>query len=225
MNDRARHTSAPRPIQAPSVARHTRIAQGVAQDGFALERDFLPAATIDALARELRRRAAAGRLKPAGIGAADSFRVAPDERGDRISWLEPPLARSEADLFAALELLRLELNRELGLGAFSLECHYAVYEPGARYVRHLDRSAGGRERVISLTLYLNRHWRASDGGALVLYGHSPVAVLPAAGTLVVFRSERLEHEVEPAVRDRLSVAGWFSRRSAVPSRTCPSISG
>jgi SM-20-related protein len=214
MNPGAPRASAlPPPVRAgfPSCA---RISADVASDGLALNRDFLSESTIAALARGLRRRAAAGQMKPAGIGAAGSLRVAPEERSDRISWIEPPLARAEAELFSALEALRLELNRRLGLGAFSLECHYALYGAGARYVRHLDRSARGRPRVISFVLYLNRDWQARDGGALVLYRDPPLSVLPDAGTLVVFMSERFEHEVRPAARDRLSVAGWFSRRPA-----------
>jgi SM-20-related protein len=216
VNDGARRASAPTPVQAAAFPSCGRIAEDVGTDGFALVRDFLPAKTIEALADGLRRRAAVGRLKPAGIGAAEQLRVAPGERGDRISWIEPPLTRAEAGLFCALESLRLELNRALGLGAFSLECHYALYSAGARFVRHLDRSARGRERVISFALYLNRGWRASDGGALVLYRDPPLEVLPEAGTLIAFLSETFQHEVQLAVRDRLSVAGWFSRRPASP---------
>jgi SM-20-related protein len=214
MNHSARRAGALQTTQARALPRCGRIADDVARDGLALERDFLLGATIEALARRLRRRAAAGQLRPAGIGAAGNLRIAPDERGDRISWIEPPLAHAEAELFSTLESLRLELNRTLGLGAFSLECHYALYPPGARYVRHLDRSARGQERVISFALYLNRDWQASDGGALVLHRDPPLTVLPDAGTLLVFVSERFEHEVRPAVRDRLSVAGWFSRRGS-----------
>jgi hypothetical protein len=33
------------------------------------------------------------------------------------------------------------------------------------------------------------------------------------GTLVVFLSDRFPHEVLPARRERLSLAGWFRRRS------------
>ena len=38
-------------------------------------------------------------------------------------------------------------------------------------------------------------------------------VLPRGGTLVVFLSDRFPHEVLPARRERLSLAGWFRRRS------------
>jgi SM-20-related protein len=38
-------------------------------------------------------------------------------------------------------------------------------------------------------------------------------VLPVAGTLVCFLSDRFEHEVLPATRERLSLTGWFRRRA------------
>ena len=37
-------------------------------------------------------------------------------------------------------------------------------------------------------------------------------VLPEAGTLVVFLSADLPHEVLPATRERLSLTGWLRRR-------------
>jgi len=37
-------------------------------------------------------------------------------------------------------------------------------------------------------------------------------VLPRGGRLVAFQSERFEHEVLPATRERLSFTGWYRRR-------------
>ena len=34
-------------------------------------------------------------------------------------------------------------------------------------------------------------------------------IAPKPGTLVVMLSERIPHEVRPAARERLSLAGWF----------------
>ena len=39
-----------------------------------------------------------------------------------------------------------------------------------------------------------------------------VSVLPAPGLMVLFDSQRLEHEVLPARRSRLSITGWFKTR-------------
>jgi SM-20-related protein len=68
--------------------------------------------------------------------------------------------------------------------------------------------------MLSCVLYLNDGWRAEDGGALRLYLPTRHCdVLPRAGTLVAFLSERFEHEVLPAQRERLSLTGWFRRRA------------
>jgi len=39
-------------------------------------------------------------------------------------------------------------------------------------------------------------------------------VSPVASTLVIFLSDRFEHEVRPARRPRLAVTGWFRRRGS-----------
>jgi SM-20-related protein len=39
-----------------------------------------------------------------------------------------------------------------------------------------------------------------------------VDVLPVGGTLVLFLSQRIAHEVLPGNRVRLSIAGWFKTR-------------
>ena len=57
-------------------------------------------------------------------------------------------------------------------------------------------------------------WQAEHGGALRLYladGRED-DVLPQAGTLALFLSSEMPHEVLPATRERLSLTGWFRRR-------------
>jgi SM-20-related protein len=64
-------------------------------------------------------------------------------------------------------------------------------------------------------LYLNFGWTPADGGALRIFlGPGEIRdVMPVAGTFVCFHSERYEHEVLPAQRERLAVTGWFLRRA------------
>jgi SM-20-related protein len=183
--------------------------------GWAIEPEFLP----PGLARRLARRGLSlgrrGLLRPAAIGRGATLARRPEIRGDRVAWIDPPHAtRAEADLLARLERLRRAINAELQLGAFDLELHWALYPPGARYARHLDRSRGTRVRVVSLVLYLNEGWKPADGGSLRLHlaAGATQDVLPEAGTLVAFASDRFEHEVLPARRERLSVTGWLRRR-------------
>jgi SM-20-related protein len=143
-------------------------------------------------------------------------------REDYVRWLDPPGETScEKRYFALMEQLRLTLNRELFLGLFDFEAHLALYPRRARYRCHLDRFQDQANRVVSVSLYLNRGWRPEDEGALRLYLEKPESepyedILPVGGTLVCFLSDRFHHEVLPARRDRLAATGWFTRSQPIP---------
>ena len=65
--------------------------------------------------------------------------------------------------------------------------------------------------MLSLVSYLNTDWTPAEGGALRLHmTDGAIDVLPQEHTTVCFLSE-IEHEVLPAVRERLSIAAWFRR--------------
>ena len=162
------------------------------------------------------RRDAAGEFRPAAVGAGDGRAVRPAIRGDRIRWLTMAAGDAERQVLARFEALRVALNRDLMLGLADLECHYAIYETGARYARHLDRSPKGAERVVSVVLYLNEDWVPGDGGELLIATPGgDVRVEPRAGTLVAFLSQRFEHEVLASLRTRRSLTGWFRLRPVI----------
>jgi SM-20-related protein len=191
------------------------IVDAIAAEGWCETDGFLPLDAVRALAEELRTEWNAGALRPAGMGAGAAHRLQGDVRGDHILWLEPPGATvAQRVCLQRFEALRLALNHDLQLGLIDFECHLAVYPPGVFYRRHVDRLATDDRRTVSCALYLNDGWVAEDAGTLRLYlpdGHRDV--LPRAGTLVAFLSERFEHEVLPARRERLSLTGWFRRRA------------
>jgi len=45
-----------------------------------------------------------------------------------------------------------------------------------------------------------------------LYTEPPLDIVPWGGTLVLFMSQKLEHEVLPTRAQRHSLTGWFRRR-------------
>ena len=192
------------------------VADDLARDGWALRPDWLPAPLVSKLAGEALARRAAGAFHRAAVGA--DHRHEPAVRGDETLWLDPAAATpAQREILERLDELRLGLNRELALGLFDLEAHFAVYPPGAGYATHLDRVRGDDARVLSVVVYLNRDWQAGDGGALRLYletaDRAPfLEAAPVGGTLVAFLSERFPHQVLPARRERLSLSGWFRRR-------------
>lgn len=192
-----------------------RIATTLAMQGHCVIDDAFPAE----LARELAgtcSNAPGSAFKAAGIGRLHSHQHDATVRSDAIRWLDPACSPDAAYL-EMMEGLRMALNRELFLGLFDYECHYARYEPGAFYRRHVDTFVGQKNRVLSTVLYLNRDWREEEGGELLLYEGDaalPVErVLPHYNRLLVFLSEGFPHEVKPATRARHSIAGWFRVRS------------
>ena len=192
------------------------IVDGLAEQGWCVAAGFLAKDHTDALAAEARDAESNGILQPAGVGAGADRTLRLDVRGDHIVWLEPPgTTAAQRQCLRQLEQVRLALNRELQLGLFDFECHLAFYSSGTFYRRHLDRFASDDRRTVSCVLYLNPTWTAEDGGALRLYlaNGSHIDVSPRGGTLVTFLSARFEHEVLPARRERLSLAGWFRRRA------------
>lgn len=176
----------------------------------------LPPDIVDTLVRRLEALDRQGLMQPAATGRGEARRLNSSVRSDLICWLqdEDPVDAIWLD-FA--EQIRRGLNERLFLGLDFYEAHYAHYAPGAAYARHRDAFVGQRNRIVSTVLYLNRDWQEADGGQLLVYDEAAATVLervqPRGGTLMVFLSERLPHEVLPARRSRYSIAGWFRQRS------------
>ena len=200
----------------PALPTVDHIVDELEHQGWSVAAAWLAPSLVAELAGEIRRARAAGAFRPAGVDR--DGRVETAVRGDEILWLDEAAASPALRaVLARLEGLREAVNRELQLGAVELELHFAVYPAGAAYAVHVDRFRDDDARVLSLVLYLNEAWDEADGGALRLHlGAGPratsVDVVPRGGTLAVFLADRFPHEVLPARRERLSLAGWFRRR-------------
>jgi SM-20-related protein len=183
--------------------------------GIAVRDHYLEAAQVRALLDCLRQRQARGEFAAARVGAARTLQRNPAVRGDSTCWLSEPLLDAERALLSELEQLRLHLNRDLYLGLFELEAHYAWYPPGAGYARHVDQPQARGDRRVSLIVYLNENWDEHAGGELQMFGADGCRrIEPLAGRLVCFLAAGREHAVLPAQRDRFSVTGWFRSRAA-----------
>ncbi len=133
-------------------------------------------------------------------------------RSDKIQWLEPSMGKPVESFLDRMEEIRLEANRHFFLGLFEFEAHFAKYEQGDFYQKHLDSFQHNRNRRLTIVFYLNDDWQESDGGELVVYDLDDnllTKISPQAGRLAVFFSEQFPHEVLPANRKRYSIAGWF----------------
>ena len=195
--------------------RFETLVDGVVDKGYAIVDNFLSAEEAGGLAQTLYARQQRGEFKAAGVGN-QQVSVQTGIRGDQIHWLDEADATPEEALFLAkMQQLIDYLNRTCYLGLRDGEFHYALYPTGTFYKRHLDRFRSDSRRKMSVICYLNDNWGAADGGQLVLYlpqsdgSEQSLSVLPEGGRLICFESDRLEHEVLAATRDRLSLTGWL----------------
>jgi SM-20-related protein len=152
-------------------------------------------------------------LQIAGVGRGEDYGMNLKIRRDKIKWFDSS-GLAQIRLWKILEDLRLKINQNLMLGLFSVESHYATYDKGDYYKLHLDSFVGRKNRVISMVIYLNKDWQEEDGGLLNIYkninSNNPIAtIMPIWGTVVLFLSEHVPHEVTVAKKKRYSIASWF----------------
>ena len=194
-----------------------RITDGLAVRGWVVVDDFFGPSLTAALRGDCQTSSGQSDFHQAAVGGGERCQVRSEVRGDEILWMQQPASsepqRTCQDRF---ERLRLTLNRTLQLGLFEFESHFAHYPAGAFYARHVDQFRGDSRRKLSCVLYLNESWKPEEGGELRFYldgdGAEFEDVLPQGGRLVVFLSGRFAHEVLPARRERISIAGWFKTR-------------
>ncbi|PYF84537.1 MULTISPECIES: 2OG-Fe(II) oxygenase [Marinomonas] len=192
--------------------------------GWSVQDDFFSTDFTQALMDEAENIQNAFMLQ-AGVGRKQDHQIVLDARRDYIQWIDPdkPIRR---DFLKMMAELRVALNRRLFLGLFDYEAHFARYEKGAFYEKHIDAFKGESNRILSTVLYLNENWQDGDGGELVIYDENDPSVevgrfFPKKGRLAVFLSECFYHEVVVAKRTRHSIAGWFRVNTTTGSTLDP----
>ena len=187
------------------------LIEGILGQNFGTAPCFFDAELVAALRKNLLQRQADGAMHPAGVGKRFTFQNNLKVRGDLISWIDeknPDLV--ERRFLDQIESFIQYLNRTCYTGINSYEFHYAFYETGSFYKRHLDQFHNDRGRKFSVVTYLNDDWQPEDGGELVLYLDGGEKIIqPEGGRVIFFKADEIEHEVKPARRDRLSIAGWL----------------
>lgn len=208
------HTASSAPDEQLNDEQQQRIGNDLFDQGWSQQDAFLSEELSAALADECRALMAAGALKKAGVGRGSEVKIRTDIRGDHIVWLKRGQSVACDRYLQLMDQLRVALNRSFFLGLEDYESHFAFYPPGSAYQTHLDRFRDDDKRTVSAVIYLNDAWLPEQGGALRMHpaDQPAVDVLPLAGRLALFLSATMPHEVLPASRDRLSLAGWFRRR-------------
>lgn len=151
-------------------------------------------------------------LRASEIGKGHGKQNNPLVRNDSLFWLnEASSGQAQDEYLEEMNKLIKIINRELYLGLRQFEGHFARYDQGGFYKKHLDQFKGKNERLISVITYLNT---PEEGGELRIYSRDDqniieVNITPKAGSLVCFLSNQIYHEVLPTVHERLSIAGWL----------------
>jgi len=187
---------------------YEKITDALVKEGYVVLEDFLDEESYKKISLDAKSETL---YKAAGISAASSLHQDRNRRRDKIVWLED--SKDSGGIFLEFARgLQKYLNRSLYLGLSYYEAHFALYEKGDFYEKHLDAFKGSKNRVVTTVYYLNETWSKEDGGELLIYDEEDKflrEVIPKANTFVLFLSDKFPHEVLAAKKKRYSIAGWF----------------
>lgn len=192
------------------------IADALVDKGYIFLSDLVPTHISQMLLDKIQS-TQAHELKAASIGRGIEQQLNPDIRRDRIQWLEESNEPDNQYLDVMMQL-KNGLNRRLFMGLFDYESHYAVYQPGAFYKKHVDALKGSQNRILTTVFFLNPDWKMADCGELIIYDEADIEIeriAPKMGHFVIFLSERFPHEVTQTLAQRNSIAGWFRVSNSV----------
>lgn len=201
-----------------------RAVDALVEQGWYVWPNAIPKDLCLALLYEVEQLEQQGKLQQASIGRGESYQLNQQIRRDSIHWLERS-SLAQGQFLQLMSQLKTELNRQLFLGLFEYEAHFALYPPGAFYKKHWDSFRGAADRMITTVSYLNPDWQADWGGELVMFSEDSKEIIgsvtPKIGTLVLFMSEQVPHEVKPTLQPRASIAGWFRRNTTICGKLNP----
>lgn len=192
-------------------AKFESLIEGLLEQHFGQVENFISPELYRNLGLRLRAQQEAHHFHNAGIGKQEGQTIDQKVRGDQICWLDKA-AKDPAELafLAVIDNFILYLNRTCYAGIQSAEFHFAIYPKGSFYLRHLDQFKADDARRYSMIFYLNDDWLTSNGGELILYlPKLAITISPEGGKMVCFSSSQLEHQVNIAHRERLSITGWL----------------
>ncbi len=184
-----------------------KLVDAIASQGWYVWDDFLSYQQVKQL-----KNCTTDQWQRARIGRNEDVQRASDIRRDKIQWLDLSMGQPIQDYLERMEVIRREVNRHLYLGLFEYEAHFAQYEVGDFYKKHLDAFRGNESRKLTTVFYMNDGWCDEQGGQLQLYAMDDSlieTIAPLSGRLLVFLSEQFPHEVLPTNAQRSSIAGWF----------------
>lgn len=147
----------------------------------------------------------------AALGDAFSRQIVSEIRGDFSYWLDKKKDEQIRQLFELIEEMISLLNRYCFLSLSGYEFHFTHYPKASFYKKHLDQFKGRSNRLVSVIIYMNKDWRSGDGGELRMFdkGKQEIIVNPIANRCVLFKSDKIVHEVLRTNVGRNSLTGWL----------------
>lgn len=193
------------------IPKYENIIEDLMSKHYAVADNFFNDALLIGLKQQLELKINTDTLNQAGVGNKSQLVKNQQIRTDKIQWIEADSTNQfEQSFNQQINDFCQYLNRTCYTGIHDSEFHYACFEQGAFYKRHIDRFKNDNARKFSMVTYLNENWTEADGGTLMIYTKKEdISVLPIWARTVIFKSDVLEHEVMVAQENRLSVTGWL----------------
>src|SRR5690625_557597 len=189
--------------------------KGVGQYGliYSIADHFIDEALYIRIMKFFQDREEGDQLKKAGIGKSGEFKLDSSVRGDLIYWLDHDKDQQLLPFFELMDELIDAFRKYCFLSLSGSEFHIAKYPAGSYYKRHLDQFNNRSIRMITVLLYLNENWKKGDGGELRIFGKGEdILVEPIARRLLLFKSDKIEHEVLTTEVPRYCLTGWLLRK-------------
>ncbi len=187
---------------------------------FCILKNLIPAEEVRGSLAELQTLyAIPGKFTPGQLNDTANAPNASTVRGDKVLMLS-----GNANETPNLSILKNKLNK-LAVAIFSAhsiktnkvsqsKIMASCYEGGgACFKRHIDRPSDGTMKL-SFVFYLNPGVTEQDGGCLRIFANSKhFDVTPELGTLVIFHSDSITHEVLPCYSKRFAFTIWYKEVS------------
>ena len=133
-------------------------------------------------------------------------------RKSETKWIESQdISPAISRLNLLLEEIKNSTSNYFRISLKRFESQFAIYNSGGFYKAHFDQHGNSKHRLISCVIYLND---CSKGGELVLYKKGSKTqidkvISPKAGSIVLFFSADIFHEVKLVIDHRQSISTWF----------------
>lgn len=190
------------------------IEQQLLEQDYAWVNNFLPLGQFKHLQSKAQQLLTTQQFEAAKIGNLSQHNANNAIRSDKTFWFDEQTEPELNYFFVKINQLKELFNERLFLSLADVETHFAFYDIGCRYHKHIDQFNKKKTRILSFVYYLNEQWQLSDGGTLQLYDHknNPLQlIVPEANHLIIFKSD-LPHEVHITHRERFSITGWMKTR-------------